>query len=117
MNQDWVNDWYLLGATADIAPGAVGRRIAGTHNLAVFNIDGKFFAAADACIVCRTAISEGAIISDAVECKGCGSTFRIIPHELGDGKTGSQLSTYPVMVVDDEIFAWIARISHQAAPS
>jgi len=104
MNQDWDNDWYLLCAAADIAPGTAGRHVVGPHNLAVFNIDGDFFAAPDACNECRAAISEGVVIDDAVECKGCGSAFKIVAHEQGDG---ARLSTYPVMVVDEEIFAWI----------
>jgi len=109
MNHDWANDWYLLCAAADIVPGTVGRRTVGMHSFAVFNIDGNFVAAADACEDCRTAISEGAIMDEAVECKGCGSTFPIIAHGLNDGNTENQLSTYPVMVVDEEIFAWIEK--------
>jgi 3-phenylpropionate/trans-cinnamate dioxygenase ferredoxin subunit len=107
MNQDWVNDWYLLCAAADIAPGTVGRRVVGPHNLAVFNIDGDIFAAADACNECRTAISEGAVTDDVVECKGCGGAFKIVAHELRERGEGDRLATYPVMVVDEEIFAWI----------
>ncbi len=107
MNQDWANDWYLLCAAADIAPGTVVRRTVGTHSFAVFNIDGNFVAAADACNDCRTAISEGVIIDDAAECKGCGGAFKIVAHELGEQGESARLSTYPVMVVDEEIFAWI----------
>ncbi len=107
MNQDWVNDWYLLCAAADIAPGTVGRRTLGTHSFAVFNIDGNFVVAADACNDCRTAISEGVVMADTVECKGCGSAFKLRAHELREQGEGARLCPYPVMVVDEEIFAWI----------
>ena len=109
MNQDWVNDWYLLCAVADIAPGAVGRRVVGPYNLAVFNVDGNFLAAADACNECRATISEGVVIADAVECKGCGGAFKIRAHGLGEEGEGDRLSSYPVMMVDEEFFAWIEK--------
>lgn len=105
MNQDWVNDWYSLGVTTDVAPGAVVRRRAGQTDLALFNLEGELFARADACGGCGAALSDGKIKDNELECAGCGVRIQIAQ---ANGPTGPAL--FPLMVVSDEIFAWIENL-------
>ncbi len=102
MNQDWVNDWYSVGATADVPSGAVIRRQIGPGDLALFNLDGAFFARENACSRCEQPLSDGKVRNSEVECAGCGRRIHIA--QLSDP---SAAAVYPIMIVDDEIFVWI----------
>ncbi|MDX1512984.1 MAG: Rieske 2Fe-2S domain-containing protein [Gammaproteobacteria bacterium] len=104
MNEDWVNDWYLLGATSDVTDGTVGRRRVGSVQLAVFSRDGNFFAARDACITCRASLAGGNVRDDAVQCPACDRWLRFTSEPADEEDL---LATYPVMVVNEEVFAWI----------
>lgn len=111
MNQDWVNDWYSVGTTADVPLGAVIRRQAGPDDLALFNLEGDFFARANACNRCGQALSDGTVRNSEVECAGCG--FRIyIAHESDPFAA----PPYPIMIVDDEIFVWIENAGDNSQP-
>lgn len=108
MNEEWVNDWYLLGTTAEVAHGTVGRRTVDGLNLAVFRARGEYFAARDGCGDCSQSLAGGAVGDEVVECPECGRRLRFshdagAPADAGDDR----LSTFPVMVVNDELFAWI----------
>jgi len=102
MNQDWVNDWYSVGATGDVPLGAVIRMQVGPGDLALFNLEGDFFARKNACSRCGQPLSDGTVRNSEVECAGCG--FRIPIAQESDP---SAAPLYPIMIVDDEIFVWI----------
>lgn len=102
MNQDWVNDWYCVGTIADVPLGAVIQRQVGPGDLALFNLDGDFFARENACGKCGQPLSNGTVRNSEVECAGCG--FRI-PIARESDTFAAPL--YPIMIVDDEIFVLI----------
>ena len=112
MNQDWVNDWYLLGTTTDVAEGTVDQRTVGRLNLAVFCARGEYFAVRDVCAHCSHSLAGGVVVDGAVQCPQCGheSRFSHDPGISADGD-GDRLSTFPVMVVDEELFAWIEALA------
>lgn len=106
VNQDWVNHWISLGVTSDIPAGAlIGKRI-GQIDLALLNLDGEILALSDACGVCRGPLSDGAIRGSEIECAGCGRRVSIV-----QANDPTAPATFPVMLVDDEIFVWIDRTS------
>ncbi len=103
MNQDWVNDWYSLGVTAEVAPGAVIHKTIGKIGLALLNVKGSFFALEDTCGGCGQALSKGRLKNGEIECAGCG-----LHVHVGRSFESTAPASFPVMVVDNEIFAWIA---------
>ena len=112
MNEDWVNDWYLLGATTDVVDGTVSRRTVGQINLAVFSLHGEIFAVRDVCGDCSQSLAGGVARDNVVECPGCGQQLRFVLDAASSTDAGENcLSTYPVMLVNDEIFAWIEELS------
>ncbi len=104
MKQKWFNEWHRLGAVDDVVPGAVIQRRVEHMELALFNIDGESFAGIDACDGCGQPLSEGKIKQIEVEFGGCG--IRMSIAEEIDSNPGS---LFPVLVVNDEIFAWIEK--------
>jgi nitrite reductase/ring-hydroxylating ferredoxin subunit len=111
MNEDWVNDWYLLGATTDLAEGCVAPRTVGGLNLVVLRAGGEFFAARDACSDCALSLAGGVVRGNAVECPECGQQLAFSHNPADPAANNTRLSTFPVMVVDDEIFAWIEELA------
>lgn len=112
MNEGWVNDWYLLGATSDVAEGMVCLRTVGHMNLAVFRVEGEYFAARDNCGGCSHSLAGGAVLDHAVVCPQCRQRLSVIAEASGSGIDGEhRLPVYPVMVVNDEFFAWIEELA------
>ncbi len=116
MIQDWVNDWRRLGVTADVAPGTGKQIQVGNLSVALFNRDNEFFAASDSCGDCGGSISAGAIEDNAVFCPGCGRGYRFTSGSVSVERAQNRLYTYPVMVVDDDVFALIEKLPKSARP-
>ena len=107
MDQDWVNDWYRLGAVGDVAAdSAVQIDVAG-FLVVLFNRDGELIAASDRCGDCSGSLSKGDIEDNAVWCPGCGRGYRFAAGSVQVERARHRLLTFPTMVVDDEVFAWI----------
>ncbi len=74
------------------------------HRVAVFNLNGEFFAIDDICTHEEASLSDGAIDNDTVECPWHGALFNI--------KTGAALTmpavtavrTYAVKVEGDQVW-------------
>ena len=58
----------ILCKISDIAPGSVIRVEHGELGLAVYNIDGTFYATADRCTHGLSSLSEGSLMGDEIEC-------------------------------------------------
>lgn len=79
---------------ADIAPEPV----------ALFNVDGRFFATADTCSHQRASLAEGDIEGDEVICPLHFQVFHIPTGEAREGVTKKPIATYPITVVDGDVF-------------
>ncbi len=73
-----------LGASSDIAPGAGKMFEVDGHNVAIFNLNGEFFAIDDVCTHEEASLSDGAVDGETVECPWHGALFNI--------KTGAALT-------------------------
>lgn len=91
-------------STEDVAPGNGKRFCVDDFDLAVFNINGKFFITDDTCTHAPASLSEGCIDGDVVECP-----FHLGAFHIPTGKPVAQpctipLKTYEVVIFDDEVF-------------
>lgn len=72
--------------------------------LAVFNLEGEFFATDDTCTHGPGSLSEGCIIGDAVECNFHNGVFDIRSGEVLAPPCMTPLKTYPVCIVNGRVF-------------
>jgi 3-phenylpropionate/trans-cinnamate dioxygenase ferredoxin component len=81
-----VNDWVTVGAAADIPHGHAALVDVDGTPVAVFNVNGQFYAVDDTCSHAEASLSEGELDPEAcsIECPMHGSCF--------DLRTGEPLS-------------------------
>jgi 3-phenylpropionate/trans-cinnamate dioxygenase ferredoxin subunit len=95
---------YVTVLDADaLAPGQAARVVVGDEEIALYNVDGEFFATSDICSHEEASLSDGELFDHVVECPLHGARF--------DVRTGKPLSlpavypvkTFPVRVVDGKL--------------
>ena len=92
-----------VAKTTDLPPGSVVQVAVGDRKVALFNLDGAFYAIEDVCTHRGAPLSEGAVIGEEVECPWHGSRFSL--------KTGAHLcppapkgvTAYRVQIAGDEV--------------
>ena len=72
-----VSDWVTVASVEDIPPGHAARVEIGDTPVAIFNVDGNFYALDDTCSHAQAELSEGDLDVDrcVVECPLHGSSF------------------------------------------
>lgn len=92
-----------MAAVEDIAPGRSKCVVVKRQRIALFNVDGQFYATDDTCTHAEASLSEGEVDGDQVECPLHGARFNV--------KTGAVLcmpavvpvATYEVKVEDGAV--------------
>jgi 3-phenylpropionate/trans-cinnamate dioxygenase ferredoxin subunit len=98
-----VAEFVRVAATGDVAPGQGRRFKVGSHAIALFNVDGDFYAIGDECTHETASLSEGTLEGYQVRCPRHGARFDI--------RTGKHLRfpavvpvrSYEVRIEGDEV--------------
>ena len=90
--------------TSDIAPGEALRIEIGEREIAIFNLDGVFYATSDVCTHSFASLSDGFIEEDCVECPLHGGRFDIKTGAAIEEPCTEDLETFPVRVDGDTVF-------------
>ena len=69
--------WHKIARVGDIKPGGSVQVPVGGKTLAVFHVDGKYFAIDDACSHVGGNLSEGSLEGNVVTCPWHGATFDV----------------------------------------
>lgn len=77
----------------------------GMEPIAVFHIEGRFYATADTCTHGGASLSEGLVEGENVECPFHGGTFHIPSGQPTFPPCVVPLRTYPVKLADNRLFA------------
>jgi nitrite reductase/ring-hydroxylating ferredoxin subunit len=99
---------FFLCKTADLAPGSVMKVERPEGALAVYNLDGEFFATDDRCTHGLASLSNGDIIDGEIECTMHFGTFDIKTGEPRQSPCSVAVKTYKVETRGDDVFAIIA---------
>ena len=83
---------------ADLQPGQAKMVIAGDTRIALFNVDGNFFAIDDTCTHRGGPLSGGECVNRAVTCPWHGAQFSVETGEALAPPAPRSVSTYPVRV-------------------
>lgn len=96
-------DLHAVGKVSELTPGQTKQVQIGGRVLALYNIDGTFYATDDTCTHAFASLSEGYIEGDVVECplhQGC---FHIPSGKAMGPPVTQDVRVYPVKIVDDEV--------------
>ncbi|MGY1806978.1 bifunctional 3-phenylpropionate/cinnamic acid dioxygenase ferredoxin subunit [Blastococcus sp. SYSU D00669] len=95
--------WVVACAVDDLPPGEV-LPVPGTiPAIAVYNVDGEFFATDDTCTHEVSSLAEGYVDGDVVECAFHFAKFCIRTGAVLSFPATEPLGTYSVRVVDDKV--------------
>ena len=73
-------------------------------SLALFNVDGTYFAIANACTHVGGPLGEGALIGKEVTCPLHGAQFDVTCGKALSGPARGDVKSFPVSLVGDDVF-------------
>ncbi|MFC5994347.1 bifunctional 3-phenylpropionate/cinnamic acid dioxygenase ferredoxin subunit [Pseudonocardia hispaniensis] len=95
--------WVRACGVSEIKPGEAVR-IDAEPPVAVFNIDGEFFATADTCTHEEASLADGYVDGAQVECAWHFAKFCLRTGRALSLPATEDLATYRVRVADDAVF-------------
>jgi nitrite reductase/ring-hydroxylating ferredoxin subunit len=103
MMADMVGVWRPVAAERDVPPGEMFASEIGGVSLAVYNVDGAFFATDNICTHAYALLSDGWLDGDIIECPLHGGQFNVRTGQaLGDPVT-CDLRRFPTRLRDGRI--------------
>ncbi|MGE3149340.1 MAG: non-heme iron oxygenase ferredoxin subunit [Pseudorhodoplanes sp.] len=92
---------------SEVAPGAVIKIDVAGLQLAVFNVDGTFYATDEICTHAYASLAEGYVDGDTVECPLHGACFSIKTGAALSAPATEALRTYPIRIANGEILVGV----------
>jgi nitrite reductase/ring-hydroxylating ferredoxin subunit len=97
------HQFHRVATTSDVPVGEGLRVKLDQHEIAVFNIDGEFYAIDDVCTHAFALLSEGFVEGDVIECPLHSGRFEIKTGKAVAAPCTVDVRTYPVRREDDAI--------------
>jgi len=97
---------FVLEAGALAAGQCHGTEVGGEY-VAVYNLDGRFFATSDICTHQVALLSGGRIEGDCIECPMHQGRFHIPTGAPRAEPATEALKTYPVKVENDKVYVFV----------
>jgi nitrite reductase/ring-hydroxylating ferredoxin subunit len=88
----------------DLKPGMALRVENDSQPIAVFNVDGDFYAIDDTCTHEESSLSEGFVDEDIVECAKHGAMFHIPTGEVRSLPATRSVRTFGTIVEDGDLY-------------
>jgi nitrite reductase/ring-hydroxylating ferredoxin subunit len=95
--------YHAVAKTGDLAPGEVKQIILGKREIALYNLEGEFYATDDICTHAYASLSDGYFEGDEIECPLHGGAFKVKTGEAIRTPCTENLDTFPVKVEGDDI--------------
>jgi len=95
----------FLCKTSDLEPGSVKRIDRQEGDIAVYNIEGEFYATDDRCTHGLASLSDGDLIGDEIECTMHFGSFNVKTGEPMAPPCSVAIKTYKVVIRGDDLFA------------
>ena len=102
-------EFVKVATVGEIEPGRAKRVEVGEDEIAVFNLDGEYYAIGDTCSHEEASLSEGDVFGECVECPLHGSEFDIRTWKALTLPAVLPVPTYPVKLDGDAILVGIGR--------
>ena len=106
---DAAEDSVLVCAQSEVGPGTVKAFAVGAATVAVYNIDGTFYATDDECTHAAASLADGMIDGDIIECCMHMGSFHIPTGRVVQPPCEVPLRTYRVTLKDGSVFVDLKR--------
>ncbi|HZT97872.1 MAG TPA: bifunctional 3-phenylpropionate/cinnamic acid dioxygenase ferredoxin subunit [Chloroflexota bacterium] len=101
--------WVPVCKTADVSSGDAACIKLDDRFLAIYNVDGEFFASDDSCTHEEASLAEGFLEDHLIECPLHGSQFDVRSGEVLSLPAVRPLRTYPVRLEGDDVLVELDR--------
>ena len=96
--------WHSVAKTSEVTDGEViGVEVEGTP-IAIYNLDGQYFATHNVCTHAFALLSDGYVDDGKIECPLHQGIFDIRSGKAEEGPVDEDLKTFAVKVEGDELF-------------
>lgn len=102
-NTQALSDRVVLVAADDVPPGQVIQVVVNGHALALYNVDGVFYASDDRCNHGNANLSDGYLDGDVIECPLHGGCFKVVDGSPCSPPVTQPMKTYSVAVEDGQV--------------
>lgn len=99
-----MNNWIRVCSLSELLPGEYKVVYGGDTPIAVFNIDGMFYAIEDICTHDGGELTGGAIEGHVIECPRHGARFDIRTGEVLCAPAYTPTTTFPLKIEHDVIY-------------
>ena len=96
--------WYDVAAVGDVDDDDVVRVLDGPSAIALYRVDGTFFATADRCTHEEASLSDGWLQDRTIECPRHQGVFDIVSGKALRAPATVPVATFPVRVEGDRVF-------------
>jgi nitrite reductase/ring-hydroxylating ferredoxin subunit len=96
-------NWVKVASRAEIAEGEMADATVGDKSIAVYNIDGEFFATDNVCTHAFAILTDGWLDGDVIECPLHGGRFEVKTGKGLGPPIPCDLKTYPTRLVGDDV--------------
>ena len=98
-----MGEFVKVAGTGDIAPGAGKAVDSGGRRIALFNIEGTFYAIDDTCTHRDGPLSEGMVVGAEVTCPWHGAVFDVTSGSVLGAPAPRDVARYAVRVEGEDI--------------
>ena len=102
------DDWHVVCSTAELGDEEVAQYLIGGLAIAVYCVDGEYYATADTCSHQGASLAEGYVEDDVIECPLHQACYHIPTGEVRRGPACEDLPTYPAQSVDGWVYVQYA---------
>jgi len=95
-----MSDWIDVAAIEDFPPGTCRVVETGEAPIAVFNLDGRYYAVSNICTHEEAELSDGALDGEEIVCPLHGARFSVVTGKVLGPPAYENLRTYAVRVTD-----------------
>jgi nitrite reductase/ring-hydroxylating ferredoxin subunit len=96
-------EFIAVAKTSEIPENSAARVDVAGRPIAIYNLNGEYFATDDTCTHAHASLSEGQISGDEIVCPLHFATFDIRTGQVTCGPAFEDLRSYPVRVTGDTI--------------
>ncbi len=108
---DQAIEFHEVAKTGDIEDGAGIQVMIGRKEIAIFNLQGQFYATDDICSHAYASLADGYVEGDQVECPLHGACFAIKTGKVLTPPATEDLKVYPVKIDGDRISVGVPKSS------
>ena len=104
-----MSEFIRVAKAAELAPGSVLRVDVAGKAIAIYNLDGTYYATDDICTHAYASLAEGFLDGATIECPLHGAQFSIKTGEALSPPASEPLATYAVRVEGEDILVAVPR--------